>query len=70
MTIANAARTQDGLREAAVRVGQYDAQLWNDHVGNYAGPALSERALLCPTHGAAERLDNMMCSSGYLGDEP
>ncbi|WWC61562.1 uncharacterized protein I303_104146 [Kwoniella dejecticola CBS 10117] len=41
---------------------QLYASPWNDHVKGYPGVRLSDRALLCPTHAQAEKLDSMMCS--------
>lgn len=41
------------------------ASPWIDQVKEHAGIRLSDRALLCPTHAQAEKLDSMMCSCKF-----
>ncbi|OWT41640.1 hypothetical protein J008_01476 [Cryptococcus neoformans] len=46
------------------------ASPWIDQVKEHAGIRLSDRALLCPTHAQAEKLDSMMCSLYDVHNNP
>ncbi|WWC89629.1 uncharacterized protein L201_004554 [Kwoniella dendrophila CBS 6074] len=58
---ALAVNSNVGNAQAQTTKGIYSS-IWADHINDYRGIRMSDRALLCPTHAHAEKLDSLMSS--------